>query len=86
MTASAKEFVSPLTFSTLSKRRVLSDIIAEDEWNSHVDLGLWADAMVIAPYLGFIIGAVVVGWIFGVGALSRKFKIMTQMREKEAAA
>ena len=49
MTPSAKEFVSPLTFSTLSKRRVLSDIIAEDEWNSHVDLGLWADAMVIAP-------------------------------------
>jgi phosphopantothenoylcysteine decarboxylase / phosphopantothenate---cysteine ligase len=49
MTHSAKEFVSPLTFSTLSKRRVLSDIIDEDEWNSHVDLGLWADAMVIAP-------------------------------------
>jgi phosphopantothenoylcysteine decarboxylase/phosphopantothenate--cysteine ligase len=49
MTPSAKEFVSPLTFSTLSKRRVLSDIIAEDEWNSHVELGLWADAMVIAP-------------------------------------
>jgi phosphopantothenoylcysteine decarboxylase / phosphopantothenate---cysteine ligase len=49
MTPAAKEFVSPLTFSTLSKRRVLSDIIAEDEWNSHVELGLWADAMIIAP-------------------------------------
>ncbi len=49
MTPSAKEFVSTLTFSTLSKRRVLSDIIDEDEWNSHVDLGLWADAMLIAP-------------------------------------
>ncbi|RLD21581.1 MAG: bifunctional phosphopantothenoylcysteine decarboxylase/phosphopantothenate--cysteine ligase CoaBC [Bacteroidetes bacterium] len=49
MTSAAKEFVSPLTFSTLSRRRVLSDIIAEDEWNSHVDLGLWADAMIIAP-------------------------------------
>lgn len=49
MTPAAKEFVSPLTFSTLSKRRVLSDIIDEDEWNSHVDLGLWADAMIIAP-------------------------------------
>ncbi len=49
LTPSAKEFVSPLTFSTLSKRQVLSDIISEDEWNSHVELGLWADAMVIAP-------------------------------------
>lgn len=49
MTPAAKEFVSPLTFSTLSKRSVLSDIIAEDEWNSHVELGLWADAVVIAP-------------------------------------
>ncbi len=49
MTPSAKEFISPLTFSTLSRRRVLSDIIAEDEWNSHVELGLWADAMIIAP-------------------------------------
>jgi len=49
MTPASREFVSPLTFSTLSKRRVLSDIISEDEWNSHVDLGLWADAMVVAP-------------------------------------
>jgi phosphopantothenoylcysteine decarboxylase/phosphopantothenate--cysteine ligase len=49
MTPAAKAFVSPLTFATLSKRPVFSDIIDEDQWHSHVDLGLWADAMVIAP-------------------------------------
>ena len=49
MTEAAKAFVSPLTFSTLSKRPVYSTIISEEEWNNHVELGLWADAMVIAP-------------------------------------
>lgn len=49
MTESAKAFVAPLTFSTLSKKPVFSEIIDGDQWNNHVDLGLWADAMVIAP-------------------------------------
>lgn len=49
MTASAKQFVNPLTFSTLSKRPVLTDVTAEDAWNNHVELGLWADVMVVAP-------------------------------------
>jgi len=49
MTEAAKTFVSPLTFSTLSKNRVLSDLFEEDTWNNHVMLGRWADVMIVAP-------------------------------------
>lgn len=52
MTASAIDFISPLTLATLSKNEVLSDFTSNKDkgtWNNHVDLGLWADYMVIAP-------------------------------------
>ncbi len=49
MTPAAAHFVSPLTFSTLTHHAVYSSVISEDGWNSHVELGLWADCMVIAP-------------------------------------
>ncbi len=49
MTPSAAEFVAPLTFSTLSKHPVSIDLIDGDQWSNHVDLGLWADAFVVAP-------------------------------------
>ena len=49
MTDAAATFVAPLTFSTLSKRPVYSDVRSEAGWNNHVDLGLWADLMLIAP-------------------------------------
>ena len=51
MTEAAKDFITPLTLSTLSKNPVYSAFIKNDtgEWNNHVELGLWADAMVIAP-------------------------------------
>jgi phosphopantothenoylcysteine decarboxylase/phosphopantothenate--cysteine ligase len=53
MTPKAKEFVTPLTLSTLSKHPVLTSFTAEDKdgalWNNHVELGLWADLFVIAP-------------------------------------
>jgi len=49
MTPSSTDFVSPLSFSTLSKNKVFSDVSAGDSWNNHVELGLWADAMIIAP-------------------------------------
>jgi phosphopantothenoylcysteine decarboxylase / phosphopantothenate---cysteine ligase len=49
MTESATAFISPLTLSTLSKKPVHTQVIAEDSWNNHVELGLWADAMIIAP-------------------------------------
>ncbi|MDB5221411.1 MAG: coaBC [Chitinophagaceae bacterium] len=49
MTPSAKDFVSQLTFSTLSKNEVLVDLFNENSWANHVNLGRWADVMVIAP-------------------------------------
>jgi phosphopantothenoylcysteine decarboxylase / phosphopantothenate---cysteine ligase len=49
MTESATHFITPLTLSTLSKRPVLTEIMSENGWNNHVELGLWADAMIIAP-------------------------------------
>jgi len=49
LTASAKDFVSPLTLATLSKNKVLSDLFEEGAWVNHVELGRWADLMVIAP-------------------------------------
>ncbi len=51
MTPAARDFITPLTFSTLSKNPVLSDFTSDNEgrWNNHVELGLWADALVIAP-------------------------------------
>ena len=49
MTVSAKDFVSPLTLSTLSKNAVLMDLANNDSWSNHVMLGRWADIMVIAP-------------------------------------
>ncbi|GGB24945.1 MULTISPECIES: bifunctional phosphopantothenoylcysteine decarboxylase/phosphopantothenate--cysteine ligase CoaBC [Mucilaginibacter] len=51
MTADAANFITPLTLSTLSKNPALVDYFKADtgEWNNHVELGLWADMMVIAP-------------------------------------
>jgi len=63
MTPASKDFITPLTLSTLSKRPVFSSFYKEDEtldsevenpnqnleWNNHVEIGLWADLMIIAP-------------------------------------
>jgi phosphopantothenoylcysteine decarboxylase / phosphopantothenate---cysteine ligase len=49
MTTAAKDFVTPLSLSTLSKNEVLSDISSNDTWANHVMLGRWADVMLIAP-------------------------------------
>ena len=51
LTAAAKEFITPLTLSTLSKNPVYSQFMVGEtgEWNNHVELGLWGDAMIIAP-------------------------------------
>jgi len=68
MTPAAKDFVTPLTLSTLSKNPVLSSFSATDQdnplWNDHVELGLWADLMLIAPatsthYLQWLMGVVI---------------------------
>jgi len=51
MTTDATNFITPLTLSTLSKRPVYSKYFRPDtgQWNNHVELGLWADAVIIAP-------------------------------------
>lgn len=51
MTPAAKDFVTPLTLATLSERPVLVDLFDKDDgsWSSHIELGLWADLMLIAP-------------------------------------
>ena len=51
MTPASKDFITPLTLSTLSKNPVYSSFVEEDNemWNNHVELGLWADIFIIAP-------------------------------------
>ncbi len=58
MTPNAREFITPVTLSTLSGKPVISEFFTANtgEWHSHVDLGLWADVMVIAPATASTIG------------------------------
>src|SRR5687767_12771652 len=49
MTPAAKDFVTPLTLSTVSKNPVISDLFTDDSWSNHVMLGRWADLMLVAP-------------------------------------
>lgn len=58
MTPAAKQFITPVTMSALSGKPVVSEFFTANtgEWHSHVDLGLWADAMVIAPATASSIG------------------------------
>ena len=58
MTKASKEFITPLTLSTLSKNPVHSEFTTGKEgvWNSHVDLGIWADFMVVAPVTANTLG------------------------------
>ena len=58
MTPAGKEFITPLTLSTLTGKPVVSEFFdrRDGSWHSHVDLGLWADAMVIAPATAATIG------------------------------
>ena len=58
MTPLAKEFITPLTLATLSKNPILVDFFNPEngDWNSHVDLGIWADLYIIAPATANTIG------------------------------
>ena len=58
MTPAAKEFITPLTLSTLTQKPVVSEFFdrRDGSWHSHVSLGLWADAMLIAPASASTIG------------------------------
>ncbi len=58
ITPAGKEFITPITLSALTSKPVISEFFSNRDgtWNSHVDLGLWADAMVIAPATASTIG------------------------------
>lgn len=58
ITPAGKEFITPLTLSTITSKPVISEFFARRDgtWHSHVDLGLWADAMLIAPATASTIG------------------------------
>lgn len=61
MTPTAAKFVQPITFATLSGEDVFIDLIDKDQWNSHVELGLWADVMLIAPLTATTLGKMYAG-------------------------
>ena len=63
MTEAAKEFITPLTLSTLTRKPVVSEFFdrRDGSWNSHVDLGQWADAMLIAPCTAATLGKMASG-------------------------
>ncbi len=58
ITPSGKEFITPITLSALTQKPVISDFFSQRDgtWHSHVDLGLWADAMLIAPCTAATLG------------------------------
>ena len=64
MTESACDFITPLTLSTLAKSPVVKDFVKNDdtgEWNNHVELGIWADLMLIAPATANTLAKLVTG-------------------------
>lgn len=63
ITPAGKEFITPITLSALTHKPVVSEFFSQKDgtWNSHVDLGLWADAMVIAPCTAATLGKMVNG-------------------------
>ena len=63
ITPSGKEFITPLTLSTLTHKPVISEFFSQRDgtWHSHVDLGLWADAMLIAPCTASTLGKMATG-------------------------
>lgn len=58
ITPAGKEFITPITLSALTSKPVISEFFSQRDgsWHSHVDLGLWADAMIIAPATASTIG------------------------------
>ena len=63
ITPAGKEFITPITLSALTRKPVISDFFSQRDgtWHSHVDLGLWADAMLIAPCTAATLGKMASG-------------------------
>lgn len=63
ITPAGKEFITPVTLSALSGKPVVSEFFGANDgtWNSHVDLGLWADAMLVAPITAATLGKFATG-------------------------
>ena len=78
ITPSGREFITPVTLSSLSGRPVISECCTANtgQWNSHVDLGLWADAMVIAPATASTIGKMA-------GGIADNMLVTTYLSAKE---
>ena len=78
ITPSGREFITPVTLSSLSGRPVISEFFTANtgQWNSHVDLGLWADAMVIAPATASTIGKMA-------GGIADNMLVTTYLSAKE---
>ena len=79
MTPNAREFVGPVTLSSLSGNPVITDFFTANtgEWHSHVDLGLWADLLIIAPATASTIGKMAYG-------IADNMLITTYLSAKEA--
>ena len=58
ITPAGKEFITPITLSALTSKPVISDFFSQRDgtWYSHVDLGMWADAMIVAPATAATLG------------------------------
>ena len=58
ITPAGKEFITPITLSALTSKPVISDFFSQRDgtWHSHVDLGMWADAMIVAPATAATLG------------------------------
>lgn len=78
ITPSGREFITPVTLSSLSGRPVISEFFTANtgQWNSHVDLGLWADVMVIAPATASTIGKMA-------GGIADNMLVTTYLSAKE---
>src|SRR4030042_325570 len=81
MTDHAREFITPLTLATLSKNPVLTQFYNPEngDWNSHVDLGLWADLYLIAPATANSIGKMANG-LAGKGRMAEPEEIVKEIK------